>query len=156
MLYWRGVAGRFARPLELPPVLSPLFADSPPWAQTNALIATYRLHPDSKTVAQSTGFYADWLAIVETYFAHPGVPPAEQAPRPAILADIYAAMANLEAQGGGLAAATRYAAYALTLAGPRKRMLKLPLALLDRVLPLGLATRAMELWGWALRARGRP
>ncbi|MEI8166224.1 MAG: hypothetical protein WCG26_07590 [Chloroflexales bacterium] len=79
MLYWRGVAGRFARPLELPPVLSPLFADLP-----------------------------------------------------------------------------RYAAYALTLAGPRKRMLKLPLALLDRVLPLGLATRAMELWGWALRARGRP
>ncbi|NTU82075.1 MAG: glycosyltransferase [Chloroflexales bacterium] len=127
-----------------------------PWARAGALVATYRLHAESKTVAQSAGFYDDWMAIVRAYFSRPGATPAERAARPAVLANIYAAMANLEARGGGLAAAARYTAYALTLAGPRKRMLKLPLALLDRAAPLGLAAWAMELWGRARRTWGRP
>ncbi len=118
-----------------------------PWQHNPTPVATYRLHADSKTVAQFTGFYEEWLAIARHYFAQPGLSPNEQAAQPSVLADIYAAMANLEVQNGTLAAAIRYSAYALSLAGPRPRMLKLPLALLDRVLPYNLAGRAMELAG---------
>jgi len=116
-----------------------------PFRQTGHLVATYRLHPESKTVSQGRGFYAEWLAIAEEYFAN--APLAMRASRPAVLADIYAAMANLEAGSGRLAAMARYAAYAWTLAGPRPRLLKLPLVLLDRALGLRLALRATALWG---------
>jgi glycosyltransferase involved in cell wall biosynthesis len=118
-----------------------------PWVQRRALVATYRLHAASKTVAEFRGFYADWLAIAATYYARPALSPAERAERPRVLADIYAALANLEARDGHVADAARYGAYALSLAGPRPRMLKLPLALLDRLLPLSLAPRATALWG---------
>jgi hypothetical protein len=64
-----------------------------------------------------------------------------------VRADIYAAMANLEAAGGRPADALRYLAYALAAGGPRPRMLKLPLALAERRLPLGLSARASALWG---------
>ncbi|MCS6882542.1 MAG: glycosyltransferase family 2 protein [Oscillochloridaceae bacterium] len=116
-----------------------------PFRRTSHLTATYRLHPESKTVAQGRGFYDEWLAIAEEYFAN--VPPALRVSRPAVLADIYAAMANLEAGSARLASATRYATYAWTLAGPRPRLLKLPLVLLDRALGLRLAMRATALWG---------
>lgn len=118
-----------------------------PFAQTRAELATYRLHGESKTVAQPAGFYGEWLAIAEAFFDAPGLEAGLRAARPAVLADIYAAMANLEAAGGSPAVATRYLAYAWALAGPRPRMLKLPLALLDRAAPLGLAARATSLWG---------
>lgn len=118
-----------------------------PWVQSPALIATYRLHDASKTVAEFRGFYADWLAITRAYYQRPDLRPAERAERPRVLADLYATMANLEARAGRLADALRYSAYALNLAGPRPRMLKLPLALLDRLAPLGLAPLATEIWG---------
>jgi hypothetical protein len=118
-----------------------------PWVQRRALVATYRLHAASKTVAEFRGFYADWLAIAGAYYQRPDQSPAERAERPRVLADLYAAMANLEARDGRLADAARYSAYALSLAGPRPRMLKLPLALLDRIAPLGLAPLATALWG---------
>lgn len=122
-----------------------------PLRQTRAELATYRLHGASKTVSQPAGFYAEWLAIAENFFAAPELDPELRAARPAVLADIYAAIANLEAAAGRPAGALRYAAYAATLAGPRPRLLKLPLALLDRALPLGLAGRASELWGYLRR-----
>jgi glycosyltransferase involved in cell wall biosynthesis len=125
-----------------------------PLRQSRAEIATYRLHAESKTVSQQQGFYREWLAIAEQFFADPSVAADLRAARPGVLADIYAVMANLEARSGTLGDAARYLAYALTLAGPRPRALKLPLALLDRALPLGLAPRATALWG-RLR-RGRP
>lgn len=119
-----------------------------PFRQAHALVATYRLHPDSKTVGQFAGFYREWLEVAESFFAEPGLPADLRAARGPVLADIYAAMANLEAGGGGRAAdALRYLAYALHIGGPRPRMLKLPLALAERRLPLGLAARASELWG---------
>lgn len=119
--------------------------------QNRALVATYRLHPASKTVGEAPGFYAEWLAIARRFFADPALPADLRAARASALADIYAAMANLEAAGGRYAGALRYLAYALALSGPRPRMLKLPLALLDRLLPLGLAARATALWGRARR-----
>lgn len=123
-----------------------------PWVRTDALVATYRLHAAAKTVAQFDGFYAEWLEIARTYFARPELTIDERAAQPGVLADIYAAMANQELRVGSVAAATRYAGYALALAGPRKRMLKLPLALADRAVPLGLSGLAMELWGRVQRA----
>lgn len=114
-----------------------------PLRQTRAELATYRLHGASKTVAQPAGFYGEWLAIAEEYFAGAGGP----GERRAVLADIYAAIANLEAGVGRPAEAARSLVYALTLGGVRPRMLKLPLALIDRLLPLGLAARATDLWG---------
>jgi hypothetical protein len=118
-----------------------------PLRQSMAELATYRLHGESKTVAQQAGFYQEWLAIAEAFFADPATAAELRAARPAVLADIYAAMANMEARAGSLREAGRYLAYALTLAGPRPRSLKLPLALLDRITPLGLAPRATALWG---------
>ncbi|WP_322513010.1 glycosyltransferase family 2 protein [Chloroflexus sp.] len=111
---------------------------------TSAIVATYRLHAASKTVAQFAGFYREWLHIAEEGFAAmPELRPA----RRAVLADIYAAMANLEARNGSLRAALRYAAYALTLAGWRPRLAKTPLVLLDRLLGSDLAERAGSWWG---------
>ena len=125
-----------------------------PMRQSRAEVATYRLHGESKTVAQQAGFYREWLAIAEACFADPSTAAELRAARPAVLADIYAAMANLEARAGSLADAARYVAYALTLAGPRPRSLKLPLALLDRLAPFDLAPRASALWGRLRRGRG--
>ena len=118
-----------------------------PWVWNQDLIATYRLHTSSKTVAQFRGFYADWVAIAEHYYRRSRPTPALQRERAMVLADIYAAMANLEARSGRLSDAVRYSAYATLLAGPRPRMLKLPFALLDRRLPLNLAAQATALWG---------
>ncbi len=118
-----------------------------PMRQSRAEVATYRLHGESKTVSQQAGFYQEWLAIAADFFADRATPEQLRAARPAVLADIYAAMANLEARAGSLADAARYLAYALTLSGPRPRSLKLPLALLDRLVPFGLAPRATALWG---------
>ncbi len=118
-----------------------------PFRQARALVATYRLHPESKTVGQFAGFYREWLEVAEGFFAAPGLPAGLRAARGPVVADIYAAMANLEARGGSPAAALRYLAYALASGGPRPRMLKLPFALAERRLPLGLAARASAIWG---------
>ncbi|MEI7646100.1 MAG: glycosyltransferase family 2 protein [Chloroflexales bacterium] len=118
-----------------------------PFRQVHALVATYRLHAGSKTVGQFAGFYREWLAVAESYFADPDLPANLRAARGSVIADIYAAMANLEARGGRPADALRYLAYALATGGPRPRMLKLPLSLAERRLPLGLAARASALWG---------
>jgi glycosyltransferase involved in cell wall biosynthesis len=118
-----------------------------PFRQVHALVATYRLHAESKTVGQFAGFYREWLAVAESYFADPDLPADLRAARGPVIADIYAAMANLEAHGGRPSDALRYLVYALTLGGPRPRMLKLPLSLAERRLPLGLAARASDLWG---------
>ncbi|NTW97208.1 MAG: hypothetical protein HGB28_01510, partial [Oscillochloris sp.] len=87
--------------------------------------------------------------VAERFFAEPGLAADLRAARRSVVADIYAAMANLEAQAGRPADALRYLAYALTADGPRPRMLKLPLALAEHRLPLGLAARASALWGWS-------
>lgn len=124
-----------------------------PWAQYHGAVATYRLHDGSKTVSQFAGFYGDWLDASLAYYGQPGLARSDLADRPGVLADIYAAMANLEARDGRLSDAVRYAIFALTLAGPRKRLLKLPVSLLDRVMPLGLSPRVTELWGQVQRLR---
>ncbi|NTV62220.1 MAG: glycosyltransferase [Oscillochloris sp.] len=118
-----------------------------PFRQVRALVATYRLHPESKTVGQTSGFYQEWLEVAEHFFAHPDLPGELRAARGEVIADIYAAIANLEAQTGSLPQLLRYLAYALAAGGLRPRMLKLPLVLAERYLPLGLAARASDLWG---------
>lgn len=119
-----------------------------PFQPTSAVVATYRLHAASKTVAQFAGFYREWLQIAEqTFTVMPELSPA----RREVLADIYAAMTNLEARNGSLRAALRYAAYTLTLAGWRPRLAKTPLVLLDRWLGSDLAERAGSWWGQQTR-----
>jgi len=127
-----------------------------PWVWNRDLIATYRLHTNSKSVAQFRGFYADWITIAEHYYRRGAPTPARQRERDMVLADIYAAMANLEVRNGRRSDALRYSAYALLLAGLRPRMLKLPFALLDRHLPLNLAAQATALWGYARRRLRKP
>lgn len=118
-----------------------------PFARTRAVIATYRLHPASKTVGEFSGFYREWLAIAAQFFADPALPPALRLERGGVIADIYAAMANLEARRGSLPEALRYAAYAFSAGGMRPRMLKLPVALLDRLSGRDLSAAATALWG---------
>lgn len=119
-----------------------------PFIATDTILATYRLHSTSKTVAQFAGFYREWLQIAEESFAAlPHLRPV----RRAVLADIYAAMANLEARRGQLPMALRYAGYAFTLAGWRPRLAKLPLALIDRLFDSDIADRIGSWWGWRTR-----
>jgi hypothetical protein len=124
-----------------------------PFRHTPQLIAYYRLHDQSKTVAQSRGFYDDWLNIVDRFFANRAVAPRLRAQRKGIVADIYSAMANIEARQGNYHEALRFAAFALTLAGPRPRMAKLPLSLAATVLPFDPAAHATRLWGRMRRWR---
>ncbi|WP_129630705.1 glycosyltransferase family 2 protein [Candidatus Oscillochloris fontis] len=122
-----------------------------PLLHVPALVATYRLHATSKTVAHTSGFYQEWLDVAEAFFADPRTPSELQRERPAVLADIYAAMANLEAQNGQSAQALRYLAYAWSLARLRPRMLKFPLSLVEHHIPLGLAAHFSAAWGWVHR-----
>ncbi|WP_298402457.1 glycosyltransferase family 2 protein [uncultured Chloroflexus sp.] len=115
-----------------------------PFQPTSTVVATYRLHAASKTVTQFAGFYREWLQIAEQSFT---VMPELSPARREVLADIYAAMTNLEARNGSLRTALRYAAYTLTLAGWRPRLAKTPLVLLDRWLGSDLAERAGSWWG---------
>jgi glycosyltransferase involved in cell wall biosynthesis len=118
-----------------------------PFARTRALVATYRLHPASKTVGEFSGFYREWLDIAERFFADPALPPPLRRERAGVVADIYAAMANLEARRGALPDALRYAAYTLSAGGLRPRMLKFPVALLDRLTGRDLSAGFTALWG---------
>lgn len=119
--------------------------------RTAQFIATYRLHGESKSVAQFEGFYRDWLAIANQFFADPALPAALRAERNAVIADLLAAMANLEARQGSLAAALRCMSLALARSGPRPRMLKLPLALLSRLAGRDLGAYATQLWSYLKR-----
>jgi glycosyltransferase involved in cell wall biosynthesis len=115
--------------------------------RVDGIVATYRLHPHSKSVTGFAGFYREWLAIAEAFFADPQIDPGLRRARGGVVADIYAAMANLEARQGDVPAALRYLGFALTAAGFRPRMLKLPISLFDRVSGWDLSAHITELWG---------
>ncbi len=123
-----------------------------PFARTRARIATYRLHSASKTVGEFHGFYHEWLDIAAQFFAESTLPSELRSGRASVVADIYAAMANLEARRGRLNDAARYTAYALSIGGMRPRMLKLPIALLDRI--TGHDLSAWFTAGWGRLRRG--
>jgi glycosyltransferase involved in cell wall biosynthesis len=118
-----------------------------PFARTRAVIATYRLHPASKTVGEFSGFYREWLDIAAQFFADPTLPLEIRRAHGGVVADIYAAMANLEARRGSLPDALRYTAYALYAGGLRPRMLKLPITLFDRLSGRDLSATFTALWG---------
>jgi glycosyltransferase involved in cell wall biosynthesis len=117
------------------------------FARTRSVVATYRLHPASKTVGAFGGFYREWLDIAERFFADPVLPTQLRRERAGVVADIYAAMANLEARRGRLTDAVRYTVYALNAGGMRPRMLKLPVALFDRLTGRDLSAVVTALWG---------
>jgi glycosyltransferase involved in cell wall biosynthesis len=116
------------------------------WCQSKAFIATYRLHGESKSVAQYDGFYRDWLAIANQYFADPALAEELRKARNEVVADILAAMTNIEARQGSLAAALRYLSLALVRGGMRPRMLKLPLSLLTRATGQDIAALTTQTW----------
>lgn len=118
------------------------------FCRTPRFIATYRLHGESKSVAQFEGFYRDWLAIANQFFADPALPADLRGTRDAVIADLLAAMANLEARQGSLAAALRCLSLAMARGGPRPRMLKLPLSLLSRFAGRDLGAYATQFWSY--------
>ncbi len=111
-----------------------------------ALVATYRLHHHSKTVANFDGFYRDWIALAAAFFADPPVAGISQRQQDTVYADIYSAIANIEARQGTLRGSLRALGLALARGGLRPRMLKWPVCLLERVLPLGLTPRLTQIW----------
>jgi glycosyltransferase involved in cell wall biosynthesis len=125
------------------------------WCRTQAFIATYRLHGESKSVAQYDGFYRDWLAIANDYFSDPALPAELRNARNGVIADLLAAMANLEARQGSLAAALRYGTLAIARGGLRPRMLKLPISLLSRATGRDLTALATEARSRLRRVYGR-
>ena len=118
------------------------------------LIATYRWHARSKTVAAARGFYGDWLAILDNFFADSARQDFPRRERDRIYADLYATQARLEASGGALRSAATYAWRALARGGLRPRLFTVPLALCDRLIPLRLYSR-FEGWWTARQSRRR-
>jgi glycosyltransferase involved in cell wall biosynthesis len=114
--------------------------------------ATYRLHQHSKTVADFDGFYRDWLAIVDAFFSDPVWSNRYRDQRRSVYADIYSAMANLEAKQGALARSLRYLIRAAALGGLRPRMAKWPVCLLERYLPVAVTPKLTQMWA-ALQRR---
>lgn len=119
-----------------------------PWHYEPALIATYRLHAHSKTVEHRQAFYADWLRSAALFFADPALSAAERAARGYVIADIYSAMANLEAQNGTFHTSVRYLGWAWAAGGLRPRMLKWLPSLLERRLPFRFTPLLTTGWTW--------
>ncbi len=109
-------------------------------------IATYRLHNQSKTVADYSLFYRDWLRILDNFFANEQAARQYQQHKQALYADVYSAAAAIEAKQGSL---KRTAAYVLRSIGTgkvRPRLLTILPSLIDRVAPFELTTWLVERW----------
>ncbi len=126
-----------------------------PFRYEPTTIAAYRLHAQSKTIAEARDFHREWLAIALHAFSNPNLPADVASQRKAILADLHSAMANVEARQGDpvRSAALLYAA--LVLGGPRPRMLKWPPSLIERKLPFTITPLLTQWWSYA-RSRAQP
>jgi glycosyltransferase involved in cell wall biosynthesis len=121
-----------------------------PMAYVPGVAATYRLHAESKTVGSQSGFYREWITIIDRFFADAAHSAAYASQRRAVYADIYLSIAARELSGGSLRTGLGYAWRSLRTAGPRPRLGTVLIALLDRWLP----GQIMHFWqDWITRRR---
>ncbi|GAC1552398.1 MAG: hypothetical protein NVS2B7_28360 [Herpetosiphon sp.] len=115
------------------------------WYEPQA-IATYRLHPQSKTIGAHRGFAHDWQAILDTYFAGPEVPAFVKKRQASIYADLYANLGLTEIGRGSLALGFRYVVRSLGTGSIRRRLLQVAPALVDRYTSLNILTQGAQWW----------
>jgi glycosyltransferase involved in cell wall biosynthesis len=119
-------------------------------------IATYRLHDTSKTIANHSGFYEEWIAIAETFFSDPDISEVHKEQKPQVFADIYSRIAMIEAEQGSLSGASHYLFKAWEEGGCRVRMLKLPALLVEQCLPFRITPRLIRWWTYLQSRRTVP
>lgn len=115
-------------------------------------VATYRLHNQSKTIAGYRGFYKDWFSIADSFFSDVERSAPYQNEKNQVYAGIYSRMAAMEAESGSLKDTLTYLFKSISLGGLRLRNFKTALVLLDRLSPVKITTRSIQLWTY-LRSR---
>jgi glycosyltransferase involved in cell wall biosynthesis len=118
------------------------------------LIATYRLHQQSKTVGSYSGFYQDWLQIADNYFADPNLPETIKQQKHRVLASIYSKIASMEAESGSPRETFKYLQKSVSTGGIRLRLFKSLLLLIERLLPFKFMPKLLEIWTY-LKTRAR-
>jgi hypothetical protein len=114
--------------------------------QTNRLIATYRLHQSSKTVADYSGFYKDWLTIADQFFADPCLPNQYKNCKREVYAGIYSRIAGIEAENGSIQEMIKYLLKSVAMNGIRPRLFKSFFVLIDRFIPVKITPKLIEAW----------
>jgi glycosyltransferase involved in cell wall biosynthesis len=110
------------------------------------LIATYRLHQQSKTVGSFSGFYQDWLQIANDYFVDPALPEIIKNQKHQVLAGVYSKIASMEAESGSFVEMLKNLHKAVENGGIRLRLFKSPLLLTERLLPFKFMPKSLEIW----------
>lgn len=110
------------------------------------LIATYRLHENSKTVGSYQGFYQDWLNIADTFFNDPSLCEEYRKYRKRVYAAIYSRIACIEAENGSIENAWQYLRKSVLQGGISPRIVKSLLLVIEYYLPWQFTTRFVELW----------
>lgn len=101
-------------------------------------LATYRVHPESKTVAGALGFVSEFAAVVEQLFTLPGLPPALQGRRRALVSDHYYRVARVALRAGERDLAGRALLRALCINPLRPRALGVAAQAVDAALGTSL------------------
>jgi hypothetical protein len=109
-------------------------------------IATYRLHNQSKTVADYSLFYRDWITILDNFFADEQAAQPYQQHKQRLYADVYSAAAAIEAKQGSLKRAAAYTLRSIGTGTVRPRLLTVLPSLVDRVAPFELTTWLVQRW----------
>lgn len=106
-------------------------------------LATYRMHPGSKTVAGGAAFVGEFAMAVEQLFTAPGLPPALRARRRRLVSDHYLRLARVAVRDGDGPLARRSLLRALCISPLRPRVLGVAVQAIDRRLGTGLYAAAL-------------
>lgn len=109
-------------------------------------IATYRLHKNSKTVGNYSGFYQEWLTLADSYLCDPSTSEEIKSRKDEIYSGIFARIACIEAEEGSIRQAAEYLLRSLKHGGVRPRLFKSVLIIIERFLPFNFVNKSVELW----------
>jgi glycosyltransferase involved in cell wall biosynthesis len=113
-------------------------------------LATYRMHPVSKTVAGGSAFMGEFALVTERLLCRPGLPPELLHRRRAILSDAYLRVTLLALRERQFAVARHHLLRALCLHPLRPRILGVAVLALDTLLNTSVYSMALD---WGRRAR---
>ena len=113
------------------------------FAYNPRLVATYRLHASSKTVASRSKAHEDWRRLIRSY-----APPEYYSE---VLADLYLAIAIHLVGEGKIRQSLQHARHALSIARTR-RMLLYAAVLADRIMGTSFHDYLLEYWTRAKRS----
>lgn len=116
------------------------------FAYHSAEIARYRLHPESKGVAQIVKFNADMVRVMDRFFAQPNLLPDIIQKRRNIYADMLLMIATNYARAGQLGEAVRYLGKSLRYHPIRPRLFWLVLRMVEAKTHLSISDPLIERW----------